>query len=88
MLCLRWSRRRPPLAEAFRMEQLAGGLNSRLVSAWDFLSHGPRRRSLRPSSACARGPALDFEARLDRSERNRRRQRFAVVALLLFLSSP
>src|SRR4051794_16221326 len=33
---IKWSRRRDALYEAFVMEQLAGKLNSRLISAWDF----------------------------------------------------
>src|SRR5262245_59979333 len=39
---LRWTRFRSYLDEAFRLEQLAGGLNSRVVSAWDFLDSGVR----------------------------------------------
>src|SRR5690348_357353 len=34
---LRWTRFRSFLGEAFRVERRAGGLNSRVVSAWDFL---------------------------------------------------
>jgi len=83
---LRWTRRRPPLDDAFRMEELAGGLNSRLVSAWDFLTNGPQTPLTRAVIDRAREDLrLHFESHLDRTERNRRRRRFVAV-LLLFVA--
>src|SRR5438445_154786 len=40
ILVLRWTRFGSALAEAFHLEELAGNLNSRIVSAWDFLVAG------------------------------------------------
>jgi hypothetical protein len=82
VLCLRWTRRRPPLDEAFRMEELAGGLNSRLVSAWDFLSRNVQTPLTQAVVLRARDDLeFDFESRLDRNERNQQRARFLLVAL-------
>jgi len=84
-LCVRWSRLRSPLTEAFAMEELAGGLDSRLISAWDFLD----QKLLTPLTAAVIGRAaadldFEFESRLDRTERDERRQRFTVL-LILFI---
>lgn len=85
VLGVRWSRFRSTLAEAFAMEELAGGLDSRLISAWDFLG----QKLLSPLTTAVIGRAaadLDFafESRLDRTERDERRRRFAVL-LILFI---
>jgi hypothetical protein len=71
------------LDEALRMESLIGGLNSRLISAWDFL----QREMDSPLCRAVIGRAqddlrLDFEARLDRRDRNRRRKHLAATLLV------
>jgi hypothetical protein len=73
------------LDEAFVMEELAGGLNSRLISAWDFLKSDSPTPLAREVIQRA-GQDLDFayEAQLDRQERNRRRWKFA-AALVAFV---
>jgi hypothetical protein len=84
---LRWTRFRSLLDEAFRMEALVGGLNSRLISAWDFLGNGVQSPLV---AAVVRRAAedlkLDFEARLDRRERDLHRKRF-FAALLIFVAT-
>ena len=61
------------LDEAFRMEDLAGGLQSRLVSAWDFLIREMDTPLTRAVIRMARDDLrLDLESRVDRRERNRR----------------
>ena len=85
-----WRRQRfkSDLSEAFRMEELAGGLNSRLISALDFLD----RRHESPLTAAvidAAGRDLDevpFEAKLGRGAHGRARRRFlGVLAVMLIL---
>jgi hypothetical protein len=81
----RWTRFRSYLDEAFRIERLAGGLNSRVVSAWDFLDRGIRTPLTQ--SVIARAAAdldADHESRLDRGDRNRQRGRF-LGRLTIFL---
>jgi len=85
-LVLRWERRRGVLAEAFRAEALAGGLNSRLISAVDFLA----QKRFTPLTEAVIGQArLDLERRfeelLDRSARNRLLVRFALLLVLFLL---
>ena len=89
-LLRRWEWRRKTLSEAFRAEELEGDLNSRLVSAVDFL--------VRPVSTPLTDAVIEkaiqdlerpFEKRLDRSARNRARWQFAgalVVFVLLGLT--
>jgi hypothetical protein len=76
---LRHVRYRQPLDEAFHMESLHGKLNSRVVSAWDFL-HWPDRSPL-AAVVIERAKSdlqFEYEALLDRSERNRRRKQAAI----------
>ncbi|MFM8635415.1 MAG: hypothetical protein ACKOEX_11510 [Planctomycetia bacterium] len=75
---------RSPLAEAFEVESLCGGLNSRVVSAWDFLGQA----ELEPLAAAVVERAREdlapaVEDRLDRSPRDRARRRFLVAAVAL-----
>lgn len=73
------------LDEAFVMEELVGGLNSRLISAWDFLkSDSPT--PLAKEVIVRAGKDLDkaYEEQLDREERNHRRWKF-IAALAVFL---
>ena len=61
------------LDEAFRMEELAGGLQSRLISAWDFLLRERDTPLTRAVIRMARDDLrLDLESRVDRRERDRR----------------
>ncbi len=83
---VRWVRFRSCLEEAFRLEELAGNLNSRVVSAWDFL------RDERPSplqqavvTRAADDLKEEHEARLDGHKRDRRRLQFAGV-LVVFVA--
>lgn len=79
-----WDRFRSPLAEAFELEQLAGGLNSRVVSAWDFLASD--RRDTLTQAVIRRAQEdlqVDHEAGLDRSERDTRRWQFLLVLAVL-----
>jgi hypothetical protein len=82
---LRYRRRfRSPLAEAFEVESLCGGLNSRVVSAWDFLE----QESTEPLAAAVVTRArADLEAgvenRLDRRPRDQSRRRFLLAAVAL-----
>ncbi len=83
---VRRDRFRSPLDEAFRLEELAGNLNSRVVSAWDFAQE---ERPL-PLHQVVIGRAMkdleeQHERRLDRRERDRRRLRFAAT-LAVFLA--
>ncbi|MFM9194221.1 MAG: hypothetical protein ACKOWG_00470, partial [Planctomycetia bacterium] len=75
---------RSPLAEAFEVESLCGGLNSRVVSAWDFLEQA----ELEPLAAAVVERAREdlapaVEDRLDRGPRDRARRRFLVAAVAL-----
>lgn len=79
------------LDEAFVMERLAGGLNSRLISAWDFLD----RNFITPLTAVVIERAYNdlqfpFESRLDRTERRQRVKQFSIwlVVFLLLAISP
>lgn len=85
LLCLvivgvvRYVRFRSDLEEAFHLEELAGNLNSRIVSAWDFLGSGfmtPLTRAV--VARAAEDLRQDHEARLDRAARNQQRNRFLV----------
>ncbi len=83
---LRHVRFRRPLDEAFHMEQLHGNLNSRVVSAWDFL----HQKDLTPLTAqvierAQADLAIGFETLLDRRERNRRRKQFAIWLVVWIL---
>ena len=80
-----WERRRSILSEAFRLEALADDLNSRVISAVDFLER-PAQTSL-TEAVIQRGRRdleRPFEDLLDRAPRNRLRTRF-VLLLLAFL---
>ena len=83
----RHQRFRSELSEAFRMEELVGGLNSRLISALDFLEL--RRKSpLTKVVIEAAGRDLEqvpFEAKLDRAGRRDARRRFLGMLLLTAL---
>src|SRR5262249_29790324 len=79
------ARFRSCLDEAFRMEELAAGADSRIVSALDFLEQGietPLTR--RVIERAAQDVSAPYESRLDRSERRRRLRRFS-AALGVFL---
>jgi hypothetical protein len=84
-LALRWTRFRSGLDEAFRLEQLAGNLNSRVVSAWDFLSHNTLTPLTRLVIQRVEDDLrADHEARLDQTERDQRRWLF-LGALVVFV---
>jgi hypothetical protein len=89
---LRWDRRRSVLSEAFRIEELAGDLYSRLISAVDFLQHDdvtPMKEAV--IAAAQQDLARPFEQLLDRSARNRWGKWFALLLvgfLALGLFSP
>ena len=90
-ICLwRWQRFGGDMSEAFRMEALAGGLNSRLISALDFLERG-RKSPLTAAVIAAAGRDLDgvrFEDKLDRAASARARRRFlGILALTLILGA-
>jgi hypothetical protein len=78
-------RRRTDLREALGMETLAGGLNSRLISALDFLGR-PRQTELTQAVIDRAGEDLNvhFEGLLDRRPLRRNLTRGAVV-LAVFL---
>lgn len=82
---IRRERFRSWLDEAFHMELLAGNLNSRLVSAWDFLE----LKIATPLTNLVIDRAkvdlqTDFESKLDRTDRDVRRKWFA-IALAVFV---
>lgn len=81
---------RSELSEAFRMEALAGDLNSRLISALDFLESG-HDTPLTGVVIEAAGRDLEgvpFEAKLDRTPWKRARRGFlGVLALTLILGA-
>jgi hypothetical protein len=86
-LARRWEWRRETLSESFRMEDLAGDLNSRLISAVDFLK---RPAPVAPLVAALIERAcqdLDrpFEHLIERSARNRLRVRFMLLLVLFLL---
>jgi hypothetical protein len=74
------------LEEAFHIEKLAGNLNSRVISAWDFVQDGTASPL---KQAVVRRAAVDLqerhEARLDRRIRDHRRLWFAGV-LVVFIA--
>jgi len=82
----RWEKRRTVLSEAFHLEALAGDLNSRVISAVDFIQW-PAPTPL--TEAVVRRARVDlerpFEGQLDRIARNRLRLRFALL-LVVFLA--
>jgi hypothetical protein len=85
-LARRWEWRRQTLSEAFRLEDLAGDLNSRVVSAVDFVN---RPAPVAPLVAAVIERARQdlerpFEHLIDRSVRNRLRIR-CVLLLVFFL---
>ena len=81
-----WSRPRDALYEAFVMEQLAGKLNSRLISAWDFLENDWKTPLTQAVIEQAREDLhFAFEEKLDQTQRNLRRMQFAVL-LALFVA--
>jgi hypothetical protein len=76
----RWYR--SPLAEAFEVESLCGGLNSRVVSAWDFLEQSatePLAQRVVEEARADLEPAI--ESRLDRRPRDLARRRFLLAAV-------
>lgn len=82
---LRRERFRSHLDEAFRMENLAGGMNSRVVSALDFATWEKQSSLTQVVIRRAQEDVQpDHEARLDRRQRNEHRKRFA-ASLALFL---
>jgi hypothetical protein len=87
---LRRARFRGDLSEAFRMEALVGNLNSRLISALDFLENG-NDTPLTAFVIEAAGrdlEAVPFEDRLDRASWQRSRRYFlGALALVLLLGS-
>jgi hypothetical protein len=88
LFLVRRERFRSVLHEAFLVEELAGDLNSRLVSAWDFLQpHGglappPHPHPAAVSAAAGRDLDRPHEERLPRAPRSRRRRLFAAWALV------
>ena len=83
----RRERFRTHMAEAFLMEDLAGGLNSRLICALDFAHHAkPTALMQVVIDAAEEDLKLDYEGRLSRSARNRFRARCAVL-LAVFLAA-
>ncbi len=75
---LKHARFRRPLDEAFVMEGLHGDLNSRVVSAWDFLHHDhPSPLAAQVIERAQADLQFGFESVLDRRERDRRRKQFA-----------
>jgi len=83
---VKWSRSRDALYEAFVMEQLAGKLNSRLISAWDFLANDWKTPLTLAVIEQARNDLnFAFEEKLDQTQRNLRRKQFAVL-LALFIA--
>ena len=85
-------RRRPfrrHLDEAFEMERLAGNLNSRLISALDFIGRDNVTPLMQVTVDRAGADlAFDFEGRLDRAQRDRLRKRLAgLLALFLALGA-
>ena len=72
------------LEEAFRMEELAGGLNSRLISAWDFQVQ-PLDTPLAQAVIARATSDLEqpVEQQLDRTGRDRHRRWFGLALLLV-----
>jgi len=77
---VRRQRFRSHMDEAFAMEELAGGLNSRLISALDFTGREQMTPLMRATVEHAEEDLkLELEKRLDRTRRNALRKRFAGV---------
>ena len=65
------------------MEGLQGDLNSRVISAWDFLHQGHRTPLTDHVIERAQGDLqIAFETLLDRRERDRRRKQFAACLVV------
>jgi hypothetical protein len=74
------ARFRSSLDEAFRMEELASGADSRIVSALDFLEQGVQTPLVqRVIERAAQDVSVQHESRLDRSARARRLRHFAAA---------
>ena len=69
------------------MEELIGGLNSRLISAWDFLaSKNPAPLEREVIQRAGQDLERAYEAQLDRASRNQlRRKFFATLAIFVLL---
>ncbi|MDP6810891.1 MAG: hypothetical protein QGH31_09250 [Kiritimatiellia bacterium] len=82
-LCRGWERRRTAMTEAFQMEALVDGLNSRIVSALDFLGW-PESSPLTDIVIEHARQDLEqpFEEQIDRAARNRLRLRFALMLVV------
>lgn len=81
-----WEKRRSVLSEAFRAEALAGGLNSRLVSAVDFLEWpAPTPLTEVVIEQARQDLERPFERMLDRSARNRLGTRLALLLVAFVL---
>ncbi|MDP6503580.1 MAG: hypothetical protein QF886_08200 [Planctomycetota bacterium] len=91
LLLVRWDRFCSFLAEAFEMERLVGGLNSRLVCALDFL-HSNWQTPLTEAVVERAGNDLQqrFEENIDRTERDQRGRQFAswLVVFLVIGCTP
>ena len=77
---VRFVRFRSCLDEAFHLEALAGNLNSRVVSAWDFVQEqqpSPLQRAV--IARASEDLKTRHEIKLDRQERNRQGLLFAAV---------
>jgi len=79
VVLFRWQRFRSHLDEAFRLERLAGNLNSRVVSAWDFLEQDLQTPLTRYVIEQARRDLQqEHERRLERRERDRHLRQFLI----------
>lgn len=86
MCPVKWSHRRETLFEAFVMEELSGELNSRLISAWDFLENDWKTPlTLAVIEQARQDLDFAFEEKLDKAQRNLRRKQFAAL-LALFIA--
>jgi hypothetical protein len=86
VVLLRWQRFRSHLDEAFRMELLAGNLQSRVVSAWDFLERDLKTPLTQHVIEQAHQDLQqEHERRLERRERNQRLQLF-LLSLTAFVA--
>lgn len=88
---LRRARRRSVLAEAFDMENLAGTLQSRLVSAWDFVQRDTLTPLMQRVVERARQDLeFPFESRLDHQPRDvaRRRCVASLVVVIVVALTP
>jgi hypothetical protein len=86
VLVVRWTWFRSYLHEAFLLERLAGNLNSRVVSALDFLVEGvDNPLKARVIDRARTDLARSHEAKLDRRRRNHNRLVFGIL-FILFLA--